>query len=148
MMVLPLRMFLQGLAATDNLPDLLSIIAASNAALRWLLLHSAGPQLSKVSAAVAKQDIDKGKLCKLMLDTAYLEAWVRHYRPSSSERTLCMRCLAKPAMGWTEGVLHELPVTGLFANRQQPRIGLAPPPPPLSPSVFPLPDRSDQRQCP
>lgn len=90
MTVLPLEVFLQGLPATDNLPDLLSIIAASNAALRWLLLHSAGPQLSKVSAAVAKQNIDKGKLCKLLLDTAYVEAWVRHHESSSSTITYCI----------------------------------------------------------
>ena len=68
---------LQGFPATDRLPELLALIESGNVSLRWLLLHSAGPQLSKVAAAVAKQGIDKGKLCKLLLDIAFLESWVR-----------------------------------------------------------------------
>jgi len=41
-----------------------------------LLLHMAGHPQSKLSAAVAKQNIDKGAVIKLLLDSAYLESWV------------------------------------------------------------------------
>lgn len=75
---------LQGLQAINKLSELLVIISGSNAALRWLLLHPAGPQLSKVAAAVAKQNIDKAKLCALLLDVAYLESWV------SQDKATCM----------------------------------------------------------
>jgi len=45
--------------------------------LRWLLLHMAGHPQSKLSAAVAKQSINKDAVIRLLLDSAYLESWVR-----------------------------------------------------------------------
>jgi len=36
----------------------------------------AGHPQSKLSAAVAKQNIDKGAVIRLLLDSAYLESWV------------------------------------------------------------------------
>ena len=69
---------LQGAQLVDKLPELLSVVQESNTALQWLMLHSAGPQLSKVSTAVAKQNVDRVKLCRLMLDAAYLVQEVMH----------------------------------------------------------------------
>ena len=90
---------LQGFPATDRLAELLSLINSSNATLQWLLLHSAGPQLSKVSAAVAKQSMDKQELCKLLLDTAYLESWVR-------QRASCQQYVTVSACQCEHAVCH------------------------------------------
>ena len=67
---------MQGVRAAEKLPGLLACIHSNNVMLRWLLLHMAGHPHSKLSAAVAKQSIDKGAVIRLLLDSAYLESWV------------------------------------------------------------------------
>ena len=67
---------MQGVRSAEKLPGLLACIHSNNVMLRWLLLHMAGHPQSKLSAAVAKQNIDKGAVIKLLLDSAYLESWV------------------------------------------------------------------------
>jgi hypothetical protein len=67
---------MQGVRSAEKLPGLLACIHSNNVMLRWLLLHMAGHPQSKLSAAVAKQSIDKDAVIRLLLDSAYLESWV------------------------------------------------------------------------
>ncbi|KAL0035553.1 hypothetical protein WJX77_011820 [Trebouxia sp. C0004] len=67
----------KGVRSAEKLPGLLACIHSNNVVLRWLLLHMAGHPQSKLSAAVAKQSIDKDAVIRLLLDSAYLESWTK-----------------------------------------------------------------------